>query len=160
MTTFVNPNPINQNPYLRTSREFPPDLNQLCQEVDKSYIDVASAVNNRSIGLYPTDRPAVTGDSWYLEPRRRQQTQRQVFVFSSTSSIDHQIYSLRPTQICKAFGTYTDGTNSYGLLFGTSVAVAGLISFYITPTQIVFVNGAGAPALSSGRIVLEWLSNP
>ena len=58
--------PINVTPYLRTSRSFPKDIDLLQVEVDKSYIDIAQKVNDRSIGIYPTNRPAITGDTWYL----------------------------------------------------------------------------------------------
>lgn len=153
-------NVINQTPYLRTSREFPEEMHQLAVEVNRSYLDIAGAVNNRTISLYPTTRSAITGESYYIENNRRQQTLRQVYTFTSTSSIDHGIKIIEPSQFTHCFGSYTNGTNSFGLLFGTSVAVAGLISFYITSSQIVFLTGAGAPALTSGIIVLHWLSQP
>jgi len=51
-------------------------------------------------------------------------------------------------------------TNSYGLIFGSNSAttIPGQISFYITATQIIFIVDGAAPALTSGRIVLTWLS--
>lgn len=154
-----NQNPINQNAYLRTSREYPTEINALSQQVDKSYIDIANAVNERIIGLFPTSRPSQTGERWFLTTGDRRQTLRQVYSVSSATSFSHNISGLNPTQISRAWGTYTDGTNAYGIVFGTSVAVAGILSFYVTSTQIVFVPGAGAPTLTSGRIILEWLSN-
>lgn len=154
----MSSNVVNQIPYLRTSREFPEDLRQLTVEVNKSYIDTANAVNNRIISLFPTNRPAITGESWFLTNNQRQQTLRQVFIFTTTTAITHLISVTNPNQFTRCFGSYTDGTNSYGLIFGTSVAVAGQILFYVTSTQIVFVVGAGAPALTAGRITLEWLS--
>ena len=78
--------------------------------------------------------------------------------FTATTAIDHNIKGTTPGQFINCFGSYTDATNTYGLIFGTSVAIAGQITFYVTPTQIVFVVGGGAPALTSGIIVLEWLS--
>jgi hypothetical protein len=78
MTTNV----INQVPYLRTSRQFPEDLPELCVQVNKSYIDIATAVNNRTIGIFPTNRPAVTGESWYFSSQR-QQTLRQIYSFGA-----------------------------------------------------------------------------
>ena len=153
-------NVVNQVAYLRTSREYSEDLNKLTVEINKSYLDIANAVNNRIIGIFPTNRPAITGESFYLQNNLKQQTIRQVYVFTSTTSINHQINVLDPYQFTKCSGTYTNGVNSFGLIFGTSIAIAGQIGFYITATQIVFVVGAGAPALSSGRIILEWLSQP
>lgn len=156
----MSANIVNQVAFLRTSREFPEDLHQLTVEVNKSYLDTSQAVNARTIGIYSTSRPAITGNGYFLTSNQKQQTFRQVFTFTATTSINHDITNVTPGQFINCFGSYTDGTSSFGLIFGTSVAVAGLITFYVTSTQIVFGVGAGAPAISSGRIVLEWISAP
>ena len=151
---------VNQMPYLRTSRDFPEDITQLRVQLIKSYIDIAYAINNRTISIFPTTIPAITGESWFLTENKRQQTFRQVYTFTTTTAIDHGIKDITPDRFSRCFGSYTDGTNGYGLIWGTNVAVAGVITFYLTSTQIVFSLGAGAPALTSGRITLEWLSLP
>jgi len=156
----MSANITNQVAYLRTSRSFPQDPQELAVQLSKSYIDVAGAVNDRTIGIYPTQKPAVTGEAFYLSNNQKQQTLRQVFTFTATTAITHGITITDSNQFTCCYGSYTDGTSSFGLPFGTSVAMAGLISFYVSATQIVFVLGAGAPALTSGRIVLQWLSNP
>lgn len=153
----MSSNFVNDVPYLRVSRQFPPEVAQLAIEVNKSYLDIANAVNNRTIGIYSPNRPSVTGESWFLTPQRRQSI-RQVYPFSSTSAINHGVDVIDPNQFTLCYGSYTDGTNSYGLVFGTSVSVAGIIQFYLTSTQIIFVSGAGAPSLTNGKIVLEWMS--
>lgn len=151
---------VNQVAYLRTSREFPEDIPKLTQQMNKSWVDLAGAINSRVIGLFPVNRPAITGEEWFLVNNQRQQTLRQVYTFTSTASITHNVLINSGNQFTRCWGSYTDGTNNYGLIWGTNVAVAGLITFYVTSTQIVFVLGAGAPALQSGRITLEWLSSP
>ncbi len=156
----MSANVVNQMPYLRTTREFPEEIHQLTVELGKSYLDIANVVNNRTIGLYPVNRPAITGESYFIRNNQRQQTFRQVYVFTTTTAINHGITIIDPAQFTSCFGSYTDGINSYGLIFGTSVAIIGQISFYITATQILFLVGAGAPALTSGKIVLHWLSQP
>jgi hypothetical protein len=156
----MSSNVVNNAPYLRTTREFPPEVETLARQVNKSYLDIAEAVNFRTIGLYPTNRPAITGERYYITANKPQQTLRQIYRFTATTAINHGIQVIDPSQFTSCFGSYTDGTNSYGLIFGTTVAVAGLITFYITSTQIVFVLGAGAPALTTGTIVLHWLSQP
>lgn len=154
----MSTNVINQIPYLRTTREFPEDLQQLTVQVNKSYVDIANAVNNRTIGLFPVNRPAITGESWFLIRNQRQQTLRQVYTFTTTAPIDHDISVTDTNQFTHCYGSYTDGINSFGLFWGTSVAIAGQITFYVTSTQIVFLVGAGASALTNGKITLEWLS--
>jgi len=154
----MSSNIVNQVAYLRTSREFPDEIYQLSIEVNRAYIDIANAVNQRTISIFSVNRPSVTGESWYLFQNQRQQTFRQVYTFTTTTAINHGINVVDPNQFTSCYGSYTNGTNSFGLIFGTTVAIAGQISFYITSTQIVFVLGAGAPALTKGKIVLHWLS--
>lgn len=157
----MSTNVVNQMPYLRTSREFPEEVIQLTVEVNKSYIDTANAINNRTIAIFPTSKPAINGESWFINNNQKQQALRQVYTFTTLAAIDHNITNVVPAQFVRGFGTYTDGTNSYGLIYGSNVAIAGQISFYITPTQIIFLAGAGAPAVDPdfvNTIVLEWLS--
>lgn len=158
---------INQSPYLRTSRDFPvEDLDQLNVELVKSYIDIASNINARTIGLFPTTKSAITGESWYLRNNQRQQSLRQAYTFTTTADIPIGFKFSTISQFSRAWGVYTDGTNWYGIIFGTSSAIPNQISFYIalngvstTSDSIKFVVDAGAPALTSGTIVIEWLSN-
>ena len=80
----MSSNIINQVAYLRTSREFPEELHQLSVEINKMYVDVAGAVNERTIGLFPVNRPSQTGNSYYIFQNRKQQTLRQVYTFTAT----------------------------------------------------------------------------
>lgn len=151
---------VQLSPYLRDQRSFPlKDVKDLSNQVDQAYIDIASKVNARTIGLFANRYQVITGESWYLDgSSQKQQTLRQVYTFTSTTAIDHGIPVAQISGFTKMYGTYTDGTNWYGLIAGSNVAIAGQISFYITPTQIVFVVGGGSPTLTKGTIVLEWLS--
>jgi len=45
-------NNFQQAPYLRDQRKFPHDVQQLSEQVDNAYIDIASKVNSRTIGLF------------------------------------------------------------------------------------------------------------
>jgi hypothetical protein len=151
---------VNQIAYLPTSRLFPQDPGLLVVELSKSYIDIATAVNNRIIAIFPTIRPALSGEEWFLSNNLKQQGFRQVYTFTTTTSINHGINFSNISRFTHNYGEFTDGTNWYGLISGSNVAIAGQISFYLTPTQIVFLVGAGAPALTLGNIVLEWISQP
>lgn len=163
----MSSNVINQIPYLRTSREFPREISELCQQIDKSYVDIANAVNQRTIGLFPSNRPAITGESYFIYKNERQQSLRQVYTFTNTATISTTIRYNSVRFFSKPSGSFTDGTNYYGLLYASNVAIAGQISFYLQPSpalnpttyNIVFLSGAGAPTLSSGLIILEWLTN-
>lgn len=160
----MSTNVVNQVAYLRTSREFPEDIRQLTREISKSYIDTSTAVNTRTIGIFPANRSAISGESWFIKGNQKQQGLRQVYTFTSTADINIGFKFSSISQFTKLTGVYTDGTSWYGLIPGTSVAVAGQILFYLTTgsstTDVIkFVVGAGAPALTSGTIVIEWISD-
>lgn len=160
---------VNQVAYLITTRNFPEEAKELSVELGRTYIDIANAVNNRTIGLFPTSRPAITGNGYFLTSNQKQQSQRQVFTFTTTANIAHPIIYSQTPYIGAMYGQYTDSAtkNWYGLIAGTTEEIPGQISFYLTPNNpitgvpgnIVFVLGAGAPPLTKGIIVLEWLSN-
>jgi len=157
---------INTVPYIKSSREFPSDPNDLSVVITRTYIEIAASINERTIGLFPVTKSAITGEAWFVDNNQKQQTLRQVYTFTTTANIPHNIELSGATtfanvsRFTRCFGAFTDGPNWYGLIFGSNVAIAGQISFYITPTNIVFLTGAGAPALTKGNIVLEWMTNP
>jgi hypothetical protein len=156
----MSSNVINQMPFLRTSRDFPEEIQDLTLELNKAYIDTANTVNNRIIGIFPRNRPAITGESWFFM-NQRQQTLREIYPITSTSAIPHnlnKIYNTIP-YFTRMWGQYTNGTNWYGLIPASSTAISGQISFYLDATNINFVSGAGAPSLTSGVVILEWISN-
>ena len=155
MTT--NATIVNASPYLRTSRDFPEEPKPLLVEINKSYIDIANAVNNRTISLFPTTKPAITGESWFLNQNIRQQSFRQVYIFTTLVPINHGINISQIDRFTAKYGDWTDGTNYYGLLAATIPGIANQLTFYVTSTQIIFVNLSGL-VLTQGNIVLEWLA--
>lgn len=147
-----------QTPFLRAQRHFPQDSQALAVELDKSYIDIANAVNTRTIGVYPKNFSVVTGNSWYLTgSNQRQQTLRQVYTFTSAGSIPHNINTQSISGFTFISGSFTDGTNFYPLPY-VAIVAANQVQVVITPTNIVITAGGGAPTIASGVIVLEWLS--
>jgi hypothetical protein len=151
---------VQLSPYLRQQRDFPTDnLQKLGIELDRAYVDTALKVNARTIGIFPDNTPIVTGERWYISGQAsRQQTLRQIYVFTDTGNIAHGINFAAVSQFTKPSGSFTDGTNWYGAIYASSTAIAGQVSFYVTPTNIVVQAGAGAPSITSGTIILEWLS--
>lgn len=151
---------LQQSPYLRNQRQFPnDDTRDLANQVDHAYIDIAHKVNERTIGVFAVGFPLVTGETYYLNGQvNKQQTLRQVYTFTAAGNIAHGINFSSITQFTRCWGEFTDGTNWYGVIFASSTAIAGQVTFYITSTNIVVLSGAGAPGITSGTIVLEWLS--
>lgn len=165
----MSSNLINADAYLRTSREFPDEPEKLTQQINKSWVDLANAVNVRTIGLYPTVKSAITGEQWFLTANQKQQTLRRVYKFTAAGNILHGIDLFAIGGFTKCQGAYTDGTNWYGVIFASSNPIAGQVTFYITrnsvpgPTPLdgnIVITNSGAPAIQSGLIILEWLSFP
>jgi len=156
----------NQIPFLRTSREFPEDLKQLTVELTKSYIDTSLVVNDRTIGIFSTNRPSINGEKWFLKQNKKQQGLRQVYKFTSFADIPIGFKIKTISEFTRCWGVYTNSSKTawFGINFGTSVLVAGQVFFYIdtdaSPNTdlIKFVQNGTQPAISEGKIILEWVS--
>lgn len=156
----------NTSPFLRTSREFPEDIHQLSIETNKSYVDVASAVNARTIGLFPVNIPAVTGESWFLS-NRRQQTLRQTYIIGAiaaggTQNIPTGITTF--SQFSRIYGTVVTNVVDYRPLpYVDSATVTNQISVTVALVggvqNIIIQVGATSPPVTGGIVVLEWLNN-
>jgi hypothetical protein len=157
-------NIANTAPFLRTAREFPTNVEKLTLQINKSWVDIANTVNARIIGLFSVNLSAITGEEWFLVQNQKQQTLRQVFTFTTFASITHNINITDSDQFTRCWGSYTEGTNSYGIIWGNlGGKIPNNVSFYLTSTQIIFQVDAGAipiGANGSGRVILEWLSSP
>jgi hypothetical protein len=149
-------------PYLRNQRQFPNDnVKELSNQVDQAYIDIASKVNRRIIGNYPVNFQAVTGERWYFSgSNSSQQSLRQVYEFTAVGSVPHGLTWASVSSISpRSYGTFTDGTNWYGCIYGNAIAVPlGQVTFYVTPTNIVIAANVSAPTIVSGYINLEIVS--
>src|SRR5437868_11220548 len=99
-------NITNQVAFLRTSRNFPEDLHQLCFEVNKTYVEIASNVNSRTIGLFPFNVSAQTGEKWYFNSQA-QSGFRQIYTFTATGNIRHGLNLSRISQFSKPSGSFT-----------------------------------------------------
>lgn len=153
--------PQQQSPFMRLQRNFPSDnMQALTVEIDRFHTDAAIKINSREIGVYGLNTQIVTGQQWFLSGQpNKQQTLRKLYQFTGAGNIPHGINFATITLVSPlSYGTFTDGTNWYGALYASSTAIAGQVSFYLTPTNIVVLSGAGAPAISNGYINLEWLS--
>ncbi len=69
------------SPYLPRQRHFPPESpDTLAKVMDKAYIEIASRVNERTIGVFAVNFSVVTGEQWFLNGQpQKQQTLRQVY---------------------------------------------------------------------------------
>ena len=149
-------------PYLRTSRLFPDDNAQaLSVEVDRSYLEIASAVNARTIGVFALNTQSVNGESWYFSgASKKEQGLRQVYTFTAAGSFAHNINLSTVTRFTRIYGTFTNGSGDwYPLPYVDVVAANNQVSIRVDATNIIITAGAGAPpTITSGLVVLEWLA--
>lgn len=165
MTAPIAQPVLNQSPYLRTSRQFPTDIGNLVVELNTMYNEVSTAINLRDIGLYPTTRSAITGDSWYVNSSSRQQSIRQVYTLAgpisdAITNIPHNIPANIYTNFVRIWGTFQDDNDVWNVLpYVDVVAVTNQIMLQVDATNIIITRGAGAPTMSNIIIVLEYLAN-
>jgi hypothetical protein len=153
----MSSNVSNQVPFLRTTRTFPEEAQPLSVELTRSYLDIAEKVNDRTIGIFPSTKPAVTGESWFLNTGRKQQSLRQIYPITSATSFNHGINFQNVERFTVIRGVGFDGTNYYPIPYVSPTAAENM-GIYVSPTQVVFNAGGSAPALTKGTIILEWLS--
>ena len=159
-------NVLSKSSFLRTSRNFPPDLHQLTVEVNRSYTEIANTVNNRVIGFFTVNRSTVTGENWFITQNKRQQGLRQVYrwddtmLVGTTITISHGIDFLSLTNIVRIWGTFFDGTSWQTLPFVSVTLITNQITVAVNATDIVITKGATAPTCENGLVILEWIANP
>lgn len=154
MTTNI----ANQVAFLRTSRAFPEQAQPLSVELDKAYIDTANAMNVRTIGLFPTNSAAQTGETWFVTPTR-QEGFRQLYTFTAAGNIAHGLDLNLIGGFTKIYGTFTNGTNWYPLPYVDVSSSTNQVNVIVTPTNITITAGGGSPpSITSGFVVLEWIS--
>jgi hypothetical protein len=152
-----------QAPYLPVQRNFPQkDPTKLGPVLDKMYVEVASRLNERTIGLFAPGSAIVTGEKYYLNKQTKDsQSMRQTYETTNTNPLPHNINLSQLSYFSRMYGQYSNATftNWYGLIPASTIAIAGQISFYLDQTNIVFVSGAGAPTMGKAIIVLEYISS-
>jgi hypothetical protein len=156
---------VQQSPFLRVQRNFPPDNPQaLSIEVDRAYCDTAAKVNARTIGIFPLNMPIITGEKWFINSTangvaQTLQSLRQVYTFTGAGNIAHGINFTGISGFSRIYGTFTDGTDWYPLPYVDAISATNQVALKVTPTNIVITAGAGSPpSITSGYVVLEWLS--
>ena len=158
MTAQGSSSIANPGNFLRTSRNFPAEIQPLTVEINKAYVDIANQVNDRISAIFGTVL-TITGESWFLDGQAgRQNSLRQVYVVTATGTYVHGINFQDMTAFSRMYGQYTDGTYWYGLIPASNTAIAGQVSFYLDNTNINVIAGAGAPSLTYGLIILEYIS--
>lgn len=148
--------------FLRTSREFPEESRQFSLQVSKTYIEIAGAVNGRTIGLFPTNKPAITGEAWFLTNNQLQRTLREVYTFGAIpagTSIDiaHGISTI--IGFTRIYGTVITVADYRPLPYTDPDTPSTGMALLVNATTIHIRLGTTAVPVKSGQVVLEWLTS-
>lgn len=162
--------PTIKSAYLITSRVFPIESGKLEPILSKMYFEVAQAVNDRIIGVFNKFQ-VVTGERWFnstdstkqdFDVTNQPQTYRQVYQFGAIAaganlSINHNITGI--SQFTRIYGTCITDVPDYRPIPYAGLAATDNITLAVNNTIFAVFNGATAPNIVSGIIVLEYLLN-
>ena len=153
-------NPTNSlGPFISTSTFFPDDFEEFRVKFLELYRDLSNAVNTREVGIYDLTE-FLTGENWSTpgNPQVKRKTYRKIFFFSDAAlTFAHGITGIVLTT--HIYGSGTDGTNFFPIPYVSATAIANQIQVDVTPLNVVITKGGGAPAITDGTIVLEYLKN-
>jgi hypothetical protein len=159
-------NVVNQTPYLRTSVRFPEESKEMIRELSKTYIDIAGAVNARTIGIFPSNNPAITGNVWYFSGLKYQ-TLRKIFPFGAIApgtALNIPLGFDNFQTIVNIYGTIQTQTTYRPLPYIDPSSLSNGMAILVQPIgpnailNVTVKLGSTAPAVVSGFAVIEFLS--
>ena len=154
MTTRI----INRGSFIREQRLFPQEPQALSVEIDRMYVDVAAKLNDKTIGLFAQNSSVISGERWQINGQIYQGF-RQFYSLTGAGNLPHGLTISNLYAFTKIYGTFTDGSIWYPLPYVDATAANNQISLTVTSTNIVITAGGGSPpSISSGFVVLEWLT--
>lgn len=158
--------PLNtQAGFLNTAEVFPEDKSQFLIKLTSTYTDIANRVNIREIGTYQDQQQILTGQQFSTpgDNQTKKFSFRQMYYFGAiapgaTLTIPHNILGL--VQFTHLYGTCITAVPDFRPVpFVDTSDLTGQISLRADATNIYVINGAIAPAITSGLIVAEYLLN-
>jgi hypothetical protein len=160
MTSFEPTGAMNS--FVATTREFPYEPKDLVVTLEHTYTEIAQAINFREIGSYTTVE-VLTGKA-YFDPNDYNNTRiafRQVYIVGpivagATLNIPHNIAGTFTITLLE--GTcITTVVDQRPIPYASATLVTDQISITLLGANIVIVNGATAPNITSGIVTLEYL---
>lgn len=162
MTTYLPAN--SKTAFVATSNVYPQDVEQLTIQLTYRDTIIATALNLREIGQYETVE-IVTGQQFFTtgNAQKKRFSYRKVFPLPATAAgattlIAHGLTGV--TLYTHIYGTArTDVPDDRPIPYSSAAAVNQQIEIKVGAVNISVINGAGAPNITDGLIVLEFLKN-
>lgn len=161
-------NPSNSlGPFIATSTFFPEEFDEFRVKFLELYQNLANAVNTRDVAIYDLQE-FLTGENWFTpgNPQIKRKTYRKVFILSAmgagvTTTIAHGITGVNTaTTFTHIYGAcLTAVPDNRPIPYASVTAVNQQIELNVGAVNINVINGAAAPNITSGYIILEYLRN-
>lgn len=149
------------SPFLTTNRYFPNSEEEFFPTLDHTYMEIAQAVNARTIGIYSMSE-SLTGNLFVnpLDANDSVNSYRRTFDISAiapgaTDSFPHDIPTF--ARLVYLGGGVSTGLPDWRPVPYIGVAATDFISIRMDATRIYITNGATAPNIITGIIVIEYL---
>jgi hypothetical protein len=144
---------------------FSKDYSQFLEQITKLYRDIARSVNSKERAAYPLELEILNSQTFFTtgDPQKYRGVFRKVFEIGAvaqgaTLNTAHGITNL--TALTRLYGTIITDVVDYRPLPRVSTAnVNQQVSLDLVGANIVLINGAAAPAITSGIIVVEYMKN-
>lgn len=157
------------SPFVPTFRQFPTeDAHNLEKQLVNFHNQTNTAVNNRTISTFQLhvdgdSQMLPNGERWFstapqlaTSPQRLRDGFRIVVQVAGASLVvNHNITQIN--QVTRLYGAFFDGTFWQHLPYVDTLAAANQIAIKVSPTQIIVTKGVGAPSISQGIVILEYL---
>ena len=155
-------NPANtETTFLPTTYYFPTNFDEFRVKFLESYLLTSNAVNSRDIAIYDEEE-SLTGQIWATsDVLTKGSTFRKIFFFDAiaagaTLNIPHGLGS-SISLVTEWKGGIVVSGGFRPLPRVSATAVNEQVSVDISGANIVIVNGAAAPAITNGVVVIEFI---
>lgn len=153
-TSYASGNFLPENIEIPTSSADLPSYLKLRLE------EILRLLNRKDTGSYEEIEQIINQQFFGSTPQNKRFVFRRVYSFSAIGAgafinIPHGITGV--TNFTRIYGTTQNATDSRPLPYADAAAVANQVAVLVTSTDIVVTNGATAPAIVSGIVVLEFL---
>ena len=161
--------PINSNAiYLPTTQYFPDDPEKFRSVLTFVYSDIARRLNDKQIGTFDLTE-VVNGQQWFTSgnPQIKRQAFRKVFEIGAigsgaTFTFAHGITGFTALTFTDCWGqviTTAATFNKRPVPYASATLVTDQIQLDYDDTNVRIINGATAPNITSGIVVLNYLKN-
>lgn len=147
------------NTFLPTYRDFQVEDDQLRILLSTVYSQTTNSLNLKVNGVYETVE--VQTNSQFNNPTNAQakrfEFRKMFYISPGTLTFSHGISGV--TQFTHIYGVVNTATDWRPLPYVDVVNVTNQMGIRATSSQVIIAVGAGAPAVTGGIVVLEYLKN-